>query len=95
MARDPLDDNPPTLDSRREIAAFIKDRGADPMDIRSERDIASSATLLEGMAAGSIDPGNRTERDIALEHERVRSRGMDFGLDIGPLEDIDVDEEWL
>lgn len=96
MAGDPLDDNPPHLDERDEISEFIEGKGINAMNIRSQQETLLANALLEGMAEGTVEPGQRSRRDIALEHERVRSRGMDLGLDIGPVPEADIEDlEWL
>lgn len=66
MARDPLEDNPPDLDTRAEIAEEIRDRGHDPMDIRSNEQLTFGWSLLHGDA-----PGDRSDETVALEAERI------------------------
>lgn len=67
---DPLADNPPSLDTRGEIAAEIESRGHDPMDIDSNDRLAFGWSLLhEGESGDRL--GGRSEETVALEAERV------------------------
>ncbi len=94
----PLDDNPPALDTRSEIAEFVKDRGHDPFDLGKDEQVLEGNAIAHAWADEDPDDrGGRSATTLALEHERLLDRAQERGLDVTRPE-IESEQElpdWL
>lgn len=92
----PLKDNPTPLDERDEIAAHIAARGFDPMNIQNKEDAIFAWSILNAWEDESPDErGGRTDRDVALEAERVEDRLIELGVNVQEPVDVDTRVGWL
>jgi hypothetical protein len=92
----PLEDNPSDLDERDEIAAALRADGHDPMDLgKDEQVLEGNAILHSWEDEPAADRGGRTDRQVALEWERLEDRAEERGIEL-TRPDLDGDlPEWL